>query len=166
MQSLYFNFLGGFGGNQRNGFGGNSSSAGAGSKLRPVDWNRVQLEPLKKDIYSESPLVADRPQFEVDAWLSSNQVTLSGQHIPRAVFEFGEASYPKSIVDLLYQNYERPTIIQSISWPVALSGRDMISIAKTGSGKTLGVSSSLSTLYRMFLNTITFSSCCLQSCTL
>ena len=35
-------------------------------------------------------------------------------------------------------NYESPTTIQSISWPVALSGRDIISIAKTGSGKTLG----------------------------
>lgn len=35
-------------------------------------------------------------------------------------------------------NYVTPTTIQSISWPVALSGRDMISIAKTGSGKTLG----------------------------
>lgn len=39
---------------------------------------------------------------------------------------------------LLYKNYVSPTTIQSISWPVALSGRDMISIAKTGSGKTLG----------------------------
>lgn len=39
---------------------------------------------------------------------------------------------------LLYNNYVLPTTIQSISWPVAFSGRDMVSIAKTGSGKTLG----------------------------
>jgi superfamily II DNA/RNA helicase len=42
------------------------------------------------------------------------------------------------IIDKLYKNYQHPTVIQSISWPVALSGRDMISIAKTGTGKTLG----------------------------
>lgn len=33
-----------------------------------------------------------------------------------------------------------PTVIQSVAWPIALSGRDMVGIAKTGSGKTLGVS--------------------------
>lgn len=43
------------------------------------------------------------------------------------------------MLDLLYKNYQAPTIIQSISWPVALSGMDMVSIAKTGSGKTLAV---------------------------
>jgi ATP-dependent RNA helicase DDX5/DBP2 len=42
------------------------------------------------------------------------------------------------MIDLLYAHYQRPTIIQGISWGVALSGRDIISIAKTGSGKTLG----------------------------
>merc|ERR1719463_949829 len=30
-----------------------------------------------------------------------------------------------------------PTAIQSIGWPAALSGRDMVGVAQTGSGKTL-----------------------------
>jgi superfamily II DNA/RNA helicase len=42
------------------------------------------------------------------------------------------------IVKLLYKYYEKPTAIQSVSWPAAMCGRDMISIARTGSGKTLG----------------------------
>lgn len=130
-----------FGGGNNNRFGGGGDKGGQpGSKLRAVDWNRVQLSDLKKNIYSESPKVASRNQFEVDQWLTNNQVTLSGHNIPRAVFEFDEAGYPKEITDLLYKNYQRPTTIQSISWPVGLSGLDMISIAKTGSGKTLGVS--------------------------
>ncbi|VDM13610.1 unnamed protein product, partial [Wuchereria bancrofti] len=37
---------------------------------------------------------------------------------------------------MLFANFQKPTVIQSISWPIALSGRDMVSIAKTGSGKT------------------------------
>lgn len=129
-----------FGGGNNNRFGGGDKGGQPGSKLRAVDWNRVQLSDLKKNIYSESPKVASRNQFEVDQWLTNNQVTLSGHNIPRAVFEFDEAGYPKEITDLLYKNYQRPTTIQSISWPVGLSGLDMISIAKTGSGKTLGVS--------------------------
>jgi superfamily II DNA/RNA helicase len=35
------------------------------------------------------------------------------------------------------ENFTKPTAIQSQGWPVALSGRDMIGIAETGSGKTL-----------------------------
>ena len=34
--------------------------------------------------------------------------------------------------------YTAPTPIQAQSWPVALAGADLISIAKTGSGKTCG----------------------------
>lgn len=41
------------------------------------------------------------------------------------------------LVDQLYTSFERPTIIQSVSWPIALSGRDLIGIAQTGSGKTI-----------------------------
>ena len=33
--------------------------------------------------------------------------------------------------------YDKPTVIQSQSWPIALSGVDMTGIARTGSGKTL-----------------------------
>jgi ATP-dependent RNA helicase DDX5/DBP2 len=34
------------------------------------------------------------------------------------------------------EGYTAPTVTQSQSWPIALQGRDMISVAKTGSGKT------------------------------
>lgn len=40
----------------------------------------------------------------------------------------------------MQQNFEKPTPIQSQVWPIALSGRDVVGIAKTGSGKTLAVS--------------------------
>lgn len=43
---------------------------------------------------------------------------------------------------LLFQIYSAgfstPTPIQAQTWPVALQGRDIVAIAKTGSGKTLG----------------------------
>ena len=34
--------------------------------------------------------------------------------------------------------FQNPTPIQAQGWPIALSGRDMVGIAQTGSGKTLG----------------------------
>jgi ATP-dependent RNA helicase DDX5/DBP2 len=38
------------------------------------------------------------------------------------------------------QNWKEPTAIQAQGWPMALSGRDIVGIAQTGSGKTLSVS--------------------------
>lgn len=38
------------------------------------------------------------------------------------------------------QNFTEPTPIQAQGWPLALSGKDMVGIAQTGSGKTLSVS--------------------------
>jgi ATP-dependent RNA helicase DBP3 len=35
-------------------------------------------------------------------------------------------------------DFKKPSPIQAQSWPILLSGRDLIGIAKTGSGKTLG----------------------------
>ncbi|KAI6189220.1 RNA helicase [Aphelenchoides besseyi] len=110
----------------------------AGGDLRPTDWSKTKMDSIQKNIYTENHVVTARSKSEIDAWLSENQVTLTGKDIPNPVFEFNEAGYPKEIESLLYHNYQKPTVIQSISWPTALSGRDMISIAKTGSGKTLG----------------------------
>lgn len=37
-----------------------------------------------------------------------------------------------------YPNFKEPTPIQACAWPPALDGKDVIGIAETGSGKTLG----------------------------
>lgn len=41
----------------------------------------------------------------------------------------------------MQQNFKEPTAIQAQGFPLALSGRDMVGIAQTGSGKTLSVRS-------------------------
>jgi superfamily II DNA/RNA helicase len=123
---------GGYGGG-RDGFNG-----GAGSRLKTVDFKRQNLMPIQKDFYKEHSTVTRRSQMEIDQWITENQVALTGIDVPRPVFEFNEVGYEDAVVNLLYGNYKQPTVIQSISWPVALSGRDIVSIARTGSGKTLG----------------------------
>lgn len=54
-----------------------------------------------------------------------------------------EAKSPLSISLLLFrrQGFSTPTPIQAQGWTIALSGNDMVGIAKTGSGKTIAVSS-------------------------
>lgn len=38
--------------------------------------------------------------------------------------------------DIAFHDYTRPTSIQAQAMPVALSGRDLLGCAETGSGKT------------------------------
>jgi len=67
------------------------------------------------------------------------KITVRGKDVPKPVTTFEEAKFPKYIMETLAQqeNFVKPTPIQSMGWPVALSGRDMVGIAETGSGKTL-----------------------------
>merc|ERR1719162_1923854 len=39
---------------------------------------------------------------------------------------------------MIQAGFATPTSIQSYAWPIGAEGRDLIGIAKTGSGKTLG----------------------------
>lgn len=39
--------------------------------------------------------------------------------------------------ELYRAKFKNPTAIQAQGWPVALSGRDLVGIANTGSGKTI-----------------------------
>jgi ATP-dependent RNA helicase DDX5/DBP2 len=54
---------------------------------------------------------------------------------------FEEGGFPDLVMGCVRkQGFEKPTPIQGVGWPIALSGRDMVGIAQTGSGKTLAVS--------------------------
>ena len=54
------------------------------------------------------------------------------------MFSFAEANFPQYVnAELDKAGFDKPTAIQSQGWPMALSGRNCVGIAKTGSGKTL-----------------------------
>jgi superfamily II DNA/RNA helicase len=89
----------------------------------------------------------------ISAFSSSapEQITVRGDNIPDPVHSFDEAGFPDKITEKLKSKYEKPSTIQGITWPIALNGRDLISVAKTGSGKTLGVSTLLNYFtYQLF----------------
>lgn len=52
---------------------------------------------------------------------------------------FSDAPFAKPIQQALKDaGFSEPSPIQARAWPVALAGKDLIAVAKTGSGKTLG----------------------------
>ena len=62
---------------------------------------------------------------------------VSGYSPPKPCVSFGHFGFDNELMALIRKSeFTQPTPIQSQAIPVALSGRDIIGIAKTGSGKT------------------------------
>eukprot|EP00929_Paragymnodinium_shiwhaense_P098621 TRINITY_DN600_c0_g2_i7.p1 TRINITY_DN600_c0_g2~~TRINITY_DN600_c0_g2_i7.p1 ORF type:complete len:559 (+),score=133.64 TRINITY_DN600_c0_g2_i7:128-1804(+) len=60
-------------------------------------------------------------------------------NIPAAWLEFDQVQFPRNMIEpMLEAKFQRPSAIQAYAWPILGTGRDVIGVAKTGSGKTLG----------------------------
>jgi ATP-dependent RNA helicase DDX5/DBP2 len=109
-----------------------------GQNLRSVDWSRYELIEFKKNFYVEHANVARMTEPEVTGYRVEHSMNVIGRDVPRPVKSFDEAGFPDYILDEVKKaQFEHPTPIQGQGWPMALSGRDVVGIAKTGSGKTL-----------------------------
>lgn len=109
-----------------------------GANLRTQNWDDANLPKFEKSFYKEAPTVAARSEAEVAAFRKGNQIEIKGKNVPKPVETFDEAGFPNYVMsEVKSQGFEKPTAIQSQGWPMALSGRDVVGIAETGSGKTL-----------------------------
>nr|GLL38443.1 ATP-dependent RNA helicase-like protein DB10 isoform X1 [Ipomoea trifida] len=74
-----------------------------------------------------------------DAYRRRHEISVTGDNVPPPLTSFNSTGFPSEILREVHQaGFSAPTPIQAQSWPVALQGRDIVAIAKTGSGKTLG----------------------------
>ena len=107
--------------------------------MKNVDYSSVQnFVQIVKNFYQECEDVRNRTEEEVMNWRTTNEVYVDGTANFKPILEFMEAGIPEYLMATVReQKYEKPTIIQSQAWPIALSGVDMTGIARTGSGKTL-----------------------------
>ncbi|KAL0916487.1 hypothetical protein M5K25_014007 [Dendrobium thyrsiflorum] len=81
----------------------------------------------------------DSPNISVDAYRQRHEVTATGDNIPAPFMTFEATGFPPEILREIHAaGFLYPTPIQAQTWPVALQNRDIVAIAKTGSGKTLG----------------------------
>jgi ATP-dependent RNA helicase DDX5/DBP2 len=96
------------------------------------------LPKFEKSFYKEHPDVSARSEAEVAAFRKEQQMTVYGKNVPRPVQSFDEAGFPAYVMtEVKAQGFSNPTAIQAQGWPMALTGRDVVGIAETGSGKTL-----------------------------
>lgn len=109
-----------------------------GANLKEQTFDLSKLPQIDKKFYKEDPAVQARSNTEVNAFRREMQITVSGHDVPKPVTTFDEAGFPGYVMnEVKAQGFVSPTPIQAQGWPMALSGRDVVGIAETGSGKTL-----------------------------
>jgi ATP-dependent RNA helicase DDX5/DBP2 len=130
------------------------SSLGGG--LRSVDWATSKLSVFEKNFYVEDDRVSARTERDIEDFRRSKEIKASillfyypraqilmllqvqGRNVPRPVTSFEEVGFPEYLMTTIRaQGFSGPTPIQCQAWPMALSGRDVVAIAQTGSGKTI-----------------------------
>jgi hypothetical protein len=76
---------------------------------------------------------------EASAYWAEHEIAVSGDGVSsfRPCLKFADAGFDAQVVRAT-ATFDAPTPIQATCWPIALAGRDVIGIAETGSGKTLG----------------------------
>ncbi|KAI5189939.1 ATP-dependent RNA helicase DDX5/DBP2 [Nematocida sp. AWRm77] len=113
-----------FGGGKRLPFGESSKDNGG-----------IEFE---KEFYQAHPEVESLSKEKVDELRKEFNMAITGDRIPNPCMNFEHMGFPMNILKEFSQlGFSSPTPIQAQGWPMALSGRDMVGIAKTGSGKTL-----------------------------
>uniref|UniRef100_A0A672FCM2 RNA helicase n=1 Tax=Salarias fasciatus TaxID=181472 RepID=A0A672FCM2_SALFA len=109
-----------------------------GERLRKKRWDLDELPKFEKNFYTEHPEVQRMSQFDLEEYRRKKEITVRGTGCPKPIISFHQAHFPQYVMDVLMeQNFKEPTAIQAQGFPLALSGRDMVGIAQTGSGKTL-----------------------------
>ncbi|KAJ4948091.1 hypothetical protein JOQ06_019631, partial [Pogonophryne albipinna] len=114
-------------------------------KFLELKWKDVP--PLKKNFYTVAESVSILSAEEVIEWRKENNnifvddLLEEGEKrpFPNPCRTFLEAFklFPEIMENIDRVGFEKPTPIQSQTWPVSLSGDDVIAIAQTGTGKTL-----------------------------
>jgi len=112
---------------------------GVGENLKQLNWQEESLVTIRKNFYVEHPEVAAMsPQQVQQAMQELNARVEGASPHPKPVRRWEHITLPPDLArGINGAGFSQPTPIQSVGWPTALSGRDMVGIAQTGSGKTL-----------------------------
>ncbi|XP_006902946.1 PREDICTED: probable ATP-dependent RNA helicase DDX43 [Elephantulus edwardii] len=124
-----------------------------------IDWDQIRedalkwkkqkwadLPPIKKNFYIESAETSSMSQMQIDHWRKENYNVMcddlkDGEKrcIPNPTCKFEDAfqCYPDIMENIKRAGFQKPTPIQSQTWPIVLQGIDLIGVAQTGTGKTL-----------------------------
>jgi ATP-dependent RNA helicase DDX46/PRP5 len=103
-----------------------------------VDHTKTEYEPFRKQFYTEPSNLADMTAEEVaNLRLELDGIKIRGSNVPKPIQKWSQCGLGVQTLDVIQKlGYEKLTSIQAQAIPTIMSGRDVIGVAKTGSGKT------------------------------
>ncbi|KAL2879946.1 pre-mRNA processing RNA-helicase [Colletotrichum sp. CLE4] len=104
-----------------------------------VDYSKIDLLPIRKDFWVEPAELAALSEEEVTELRAElDGIKVSGKNVPKPVQKWAQCGLNERTLDVIAGlGYEKPTPIQMQSLPILMSGRDVVAVARTGSGKTM-----------------------------
>ncbi|KAG2595384.1 hypothetical protein PVAP13_5KG070500 [Panicum virgatum] len=117
-----------------------SEAAVSRSQYAPSSDNRTRNDHSESAQFTNQfSQAGNGSQMSTEAYRAKHEITIVGNEAPAPFMTFQSTGFPSEILrEVLQAGFSAPTPIQAQSWPIALKGRDIVAVAKTGSGKTLG----------------------------
>lgn len=129
-----------------------AKNKGKGKEVAQIDHSKANYEPFKKDFYIPPPEYEKLTKEEIaDLRLELNGITIRGKDVPVPVTKWSQCGLSATVLEIIQHRlgWEKPTPIQAQAIPAIMSGRDVIGVAQTGSGKTAAF---LLPMFRHILN--------------
>ncbi|KAI9254061.1 P-loop containing nucleoside triphosphate hydrolase protein [Sporodiniella umbellata] len=105
--------------------------------LARLDHSTIDYMDIRKDFYSEHDDIKALGDARVQSLWKEMGIRVTGNRAPKPCISFAHFGFDEDLMDTIIKaGYTEPSVIQRQAIPSALSGRDIIGIAKTGSGKT------------------------------
>lgn len=107
--------------------------------LPTVNHAKLKYQPFRKSFYHEPSELMEMTEEEVaDLRLELDGIKIRGIDAPKPVQKWSQCGLGAQSLEVIQRlGYDRPTSIQTQAIPSIMSGRDVIGVAKTGSGKTI-----------------------------
>ncbi|KAM3135874.1 hypothetical protein pb186bvf_012003 [Paramecium bursaria] len=106
--------------------------------LPALNHNEVDYQEFAKDFYQVHEDIQQLDQQQIIKIRKEYQITVKGNHVPTPIISFAHLNFDQKLIDKISsQKFTKPTAIQSQALPCLLQGRNIIGVAKTGSGKTV-----------------------------
>ncbi|AJQ03317.1 Prp5p [Saccharomyces cerevisiae YJM450] len=112
----------------------------AKKRVKQIYYSPEELEPFQKNFYIESETVSSMSEMEVEELrFSLDNIKIKGTGCPKPVTKWSQLGLSTDTMVLITEklHFGSLTPIQSQALPAIMSGRDVIGISKTGSGKTI-----------------------------